>query len=161
MCVIRKVISCFPLGSNEEDPPDIHAKWDGEYECASWEKAFKGQLALFKEEEEGRYRGEEGEKENSREDSPLSCRVYLREKGEPQSSYWLKRNIARTEMLKWEFYVHLMLCDITFFTIYFSPAPSAAFLLVWWLRTQTLKPDAAFQLLGPHIYLSVTLGDLI
>ena len=58
-------------------------------------------------------------------------------------------------MLKWEFYVHLMLCDIIFFTIYFSPVPSAAFLLVWWLRTQTLKPDAAFQLLGPHTHLTV------
>ena len=64
----KKGNSCFPLDSNKEDPPNIHAKGDGECECASWEKAFEGQLALFKEEEEGkvsvrsRYKGDEGQK---------------------------------------------------------------------------------------------------
>ena len=59
---MRKVISCFPLGSNEEDPLNIHAKGDGECECASWEKAFEGQLALLKEEQEGKYRGRRKER---------------------------------------------------------------------------------------------------
>ena len=67
----KKGNSCFPLDSNEEDPPNIRAKGDGERECASWEKAFEGQLALFKEEEEGKIqRKKEGEKENSRENNP-------------------------------------------------------------------------------------------
>ena len=60
--MVRKVISCFPLGSNEEDPPNIHAKVDGECECPSWEKAFEGQLALFKEEQEEKYRGRRKER---------------------------------------------------------------------------------------------------
>ena len=38
----KKGNSCFPLDSNKEDPPNIHAKGDGECECASWEKAFEG-----------------------------------------------------------------------------------------------------------------------
>ena len=67
----KKGNSCFPLDSNKEDPPNIHAKGDGECECASWEKAFEGQLALFKGEEEGKIqRKKEGEKENSRENNP-------------------------------------------------------------------------------------------